>query len=110
MKSSRHHYFPIFPRIWHNLSWKKSGLVTSQIFSLFVNPLTPDDKNSYRNIQIFWQQLQTPLSQKGKAFCQFLIVFLNCGLNLQRSENQEEYTSLIITEIIASEIDVYLSV
>ena len=87
-----------------------SALVTSQIFRLFVNTLTPDDKYSHRNIKIFWQQLQTPLAQKGKIFCQFLILFLNCGWNLQRSENQEEYPSLIITEIIASERDVYLSV
>ena len=61
-------------------------------------------------MQIFSQQLQMPLSQKGKTFCQFLIVFLNCGWNLQRSENQEEYPSLIITEIIATETHVYLSV
>ena len=87
-----------------------SALVTSQIFRLFVNTLTPDDKYSRRNMQIFWKQLQTLLSQKGKTSCQFLIVFLNCGWNLQRSVNQEEYPSLIITEIIASERDVYLSV
>ena len=80
-----------------------SAWVTSQIFRLFVNTLTPDDKFSRRNIKIFWQQIQTPLSQKLKSFCQFSIVFLNCGWNLQRSENQEEYPSLIITEIIASE-------
>ena len=77
---------------------------------VFVNTLTPDDKYSRRNMQIFWQQFQTTLSLKRKTFCQFLIVILNCGWNLQRSENQEEYISLIITEIIASERDVYLSV
>ena len=87
-----------------------SALVTSQIFRLFVNTLTLDDKYSRRNIKIFWQQLQTPLSQKGKTFSEFLMLFLNCGWNLQRSENQEQYPSLIITEIIASERDVYLSV
>ena len=87
-----------------------SAFVTSVMFRVFVNTLTPDDKYFRRNMQIFWQQLQTTLSQKGKIFCQFLIVFLNCGWNLQRSENQEEYPSLIITEIIASERDVYLSV
>ena len=68
--------------------------------------LTPDDKYSSRNIQIFWQQLQTPSSQKGKTFCQLLIVFLKCAWNLQRSEKQEEYPSLIIAEFIASERDV----
>ena len=86
------------------------ALVISQIFSLFVNPLTPDDKNSHRNIQIFWQQLQTPLSQKLKAFCQFFIAFLKCAWNLEHSENKEEYPSLITTEIIASERDVYIIV
>ena len=87
-----------------------SALVISEIFRLFVNTLTPDDKYSRRNIQIFWQQFETTLYQKGKPLCQFLIVFLNWGWNLQRSENEEEYPSLIITEIIASERDVYLSV
>ena len=82
----------------------------SEIFRLFVKTLTPDEKYSRRNMQVFWQQLQTTLSQKRKTFCLFLIVLLNCGWNLQRSENQEEYLSLIITEIIASERDVDLSV
>ena len=41
-----------------------SALVASEIFRLFVNTLTPDDKYSRRNMQIFWQQLQTLLSQE----------------------------------------------
>ena len=45
-----------------------SALVESEIFRPFVNTLTPDDKYSRRNIQIFWQQIRTPLSQKGKNF------------------------------------------
>ena len=87
-----------------------SALVTSEIFRLFVNALTPDDKYSRRYMQIFWQPLQTPLSQKGKAFCQLLIAFQKCAWNLEQSEEKEEYPILIITEIIASERDVYLSV
>ena len=59
---------------------------------------------------IFWQQIQTPLSQKGKTFCGFFIAFPKCEENLEDSENKEEYSSLIITEIIASERDVNLSV
>ena len=77
---------------------------------MFVNTLTPDDKYSRRYMQIFWQSFQTPLSQKGKSFCRFLIGFLKCSWNLEHSEKKEEYISLIITEIIASERDVYLSV
>ena len=65
-----------------------SALVTSEIFRLFVNTLTPDEKYSRRNMKFFWQQFQTSLSQKGKTFCQFLIVNLNFGWNLQRSEKK----------------------
>ena len=68
--------------------------------------MTPDDKDSRRNMQIFWQQLQTSLSQKGKTFCRFLIVVLKCAWKLQRCEKQEGYPSLIIADIIASERDV----
>ena len=86
-----------------------SALVTSEIFRLFVNPLTTDDKYSRRYMQIFWQQFQTPLSQKGKAFSPFLIAFLKCVWNLEHSEKKEKYLTLISTEIIASEGHVYLS-
>ena len=87
-----------------------SALVTSEIFRLFVNTLTADEKYSRRNMRIFWQQLQTPLSQKGKTFFGFFIAFLKCALNLEHSEKKEEYPSLIITEIIESERDLYLIV
>ena len=87
-----------------------SALVTSEIFRLFVNTLTPDDNYSCRNIQIFRQQLQMTLSQKGNPLWEFFIAFLKCALNLEHSEKKEKYPSVIITEIIASETDVYLSV
>ena len=67
-----------------------SALVTSEIFRLFVNTLTPDGKCSRRYMQIFLQQLQTPLSQKGIAFFWFFIAFLKCAWNLQSSEKKEE--------------------
>ena len=87
-----------------------SALVISEIFRLFVNMLTPDDKYSRRNMHIFWQQLQTLLSQQENTFYQFLSAFLKCAWNLKLSEKKEQYPSLIITEVIASERDVYLSV
>ena len=46
-----------------------SALVTYEIFRLFVNTLTTDDKYSGRYIQIFWQQLQTLLSPEQNPFC-----------------------------------------
>ena len=87
-----------------------SALVTSEIFRLFVNSLNPDIRYSHRNIQIFWEQLQTILSLKREAFCQFLIAFLKCAWNLEYSKKKEEYPSQIISEFIASERDIYLSV
>ena len=80
------------------------------MFRLFLNTLTPANKYSRRNMQIFCQQFKTTLSQKGQTFCQFFIEFLKCAWNLEHSEKKEEYPSLIITEIISSERDVYLSV
>ena len=85
-------------------------LVASEIFRMFVNTLTPDHKYSRRYMHIFWQQLQRPLSQKGMVVFRFWIAFLKCEWNLEHSEEKEEYPSLIITEIIASERCVYLSV
>ena len=87
-----------------------SALVIPGIFRLFVNTLTPANKYSRRHMQIFCQQFKTPFSQKGKTFCQFFIAFLKCAWNLEHSEKKEEYPSRIITEIIASERDFYLSV
>ena len=87
-----------------------SALVTSEIFRLFLNTLTPDEKYSGRYSPIFWQQFQTTLSQKGKTLCGFFIAFLKCAWNLEHSVKKEEHRSLIITEIIASEKDVYLSI
>ena len=87
-----------------------SALVTSAMFRVFVNTLTSDDKYSSRNMQIFWQQLQTLLSQEEKTFRGFFIAFPKCAWNLEHSERKEEYPSLINTEIIASERDIYFSV
>ena len=87
-----------------------SALVTSQIFRLFVDTLTPDDKYSRRDMQTFWQQVQTPWSPKREAFLIFFIKFLKYAWHLEHSEKKEQYPSLIITEIIASERHIYLSV
>ena len=92
------------------MSCKKCALVTSEIFRLFVNTLNPNDKYSRRNMQIFWQQLQTLLSQEEKTFYGFFIAFPKFAWNLERSEKKEEYPSLITTEIIESEKVVYLIV
>ena len=66
-----------------------SALVTSQIFRLFINMMTPDVKYFRRNMQIFWPQLETPLSQQKNTFSQFLITFLKCAWNLEHSEQKK---------------------
>ena len=48
--------------------------------------------------------------KKERFFFGFFIAFLKCALNWEHSEKREEYPSLIITEIIASGRNVYLSV
>ena len=87
-----------------------SALVIYEIFRLFVYTLSPDDKYSRRNMQIFWQQLQTLSSKEEKTFRGFFVAFPKCAWNLEHSEKKKEYPSLIITEIIASERDIYLNV
>ena len=65
-----------------------SVLVTSGIFRLFVNTLSPDDKYSLRNMQIFWQQLPILLSQNRQAFYKFLIAFPKYAWNLEHSKKK----------------------
>ena len=66
-----------------------SALVKSQIFRLFINTMTLDVKYFRRNMQIFWPQLETPLSQEKNTFSQFLIAFLKCAWNLEHSEKKK---------------------
>ena len=47
---------------------------------------------------------------KKEWLFRLFIAFLKCAWNLEYFEKKENYPSLIITEIIASERDVYLSV
>ena len=61
-------------------------------------------------MQNFLQQFQTPLSQKQKIFCQFFIEFLKCAWNLEHFQKKDEYSSLIISEIIDAERRGYLNV
>ena len=48
--------------------------------------------------------------KKKRPFFWLFIAFPKRAWNLKHSEKKEEYPSLSITEIIASERDVYLSV
>ena len=76
-KLAPHHYFSIFPGIRDKLTWKKSASVIFEIFRLFVNTLTPDDKYSRRKMQIFWQQLQATFPQKERLLVDICLYFWN---------------------------------
>ena len=56
------------------------------------------------------QQFQTPLSPKQKTFSEFFIAFLKCEWNLEHFQKNDEYPSLIISEIIDAEGSGYLHV
>ena len=92
------------------MSCKKSPSVWYEILRLFVNALTVDDKYSGGNMQNLPQQFQTPFSQKQKTFSGFFIVLLKYAWNLQHFQKKDEYSSLIISEIIDAERRGYLNV
>ena len=56
------------------------------------------------------QQFQTPLSNNQKNFSGFFIAFLKCAWNLEHFQKKDDYTSLIISEIIDAERRGYLNV
>ena len=92
------------------MSWAKSTLVRSKIFTLFVNTLTTDDKSSGRNMLNFTQQLEAPLSQEQETFSGLFLAFLKCAFNLENLEKIDEYLRLFISRIIDSERGGYLNV
>ena len=61
-------------------------------------------------MQNFPQQFRTPLSQKQKTFSGFFIAFVICAWNLEHFQKKDEYSSLIISEIIDAERRGYLNV
>ena len=56
------------------------------------------------------QIFQTPLSQKQKTLSGFFIAFQKCAWNLEHFQKKDEYSSLIISEIIDAERRGYLNV
>ena len=77
---------------------------------MFVNALTADDKYSGSNMRNFPQQFQSPLYQKQKIFSGFFLAFLKYAWNLEHFQKKDEYSSLIISEIIDAERRGYLNV
>ena len=57
----------------------------------------------------FTQELEAQLSQKQKTFSGFFIAFLKCTFNLEHLGKEDEYPSLVISNIIDSERGGYLN-
>ena len=55
------------------------------------------------------QQFQTPLYKKQKIFSGSFIAFLKCAWNLEHFQKKDEYSSLIISEIIDAKRRGYLN-
>ena len=76
----------------------------------FVNALTADDKYSGSNMKNLQQQFQAALSHKQKTFSWFFIAFLKCAWNFKHFPKKDEYSNLIISEIIDAERRGFLNV
>ena len=61
-------------------------------------------------MQNFLQQFQMPLSKKQKIFSGFFIAFLKWAWNLEHFQKKDEFSSVIISEIIDAERRGYLNV
>ena len=104
---------PLLPSFLVNsklIALQKSPSVWYEILRLFVNALTADDKYSDSNMQNLSQQFQAPLSQNQKTFSWFFIAFLKCAWNLEHFPKNDEYPSLIISELIDAKRRGYLNV
>ena len=72
--------------------------------------MTTDDKYTRRNMLNFTKQLEAQLSQKEKTFSGIFIEFLESVLNLEHLEKKDEYSVLVISNIIDSERSGFLNV
>ena len=61
-------------------------------------------------MQNYLEIFQTPLSQKQKTLSGFFIAFLKCAWNLEHFQKKDEFSSLIVSEIIDAERRAYLNV
>ena len=67
--SAPEYLYPIVSSFWQKLSWKTSLLLGSEIFRLFVDTSTSNDKYSGHTRGISHNRFKVQLSQKSKAFC-----------------------------------------
>ena len=66
-----------------------SPLVLGEIFGLFVNILTADDKYPVQDCQNLHLPIQMQLSEKPKTLCQFFVPFLESTSNFKHFEKKD---------------------
>ena len=81
-----------------------------EILRPFVNELTADDKYSGTNTQNLPHQFPTPLYHKQKTSSGFFFCISEMCIKFRAFSKEDEYPSLIISEIIDAEIRGYLNV
>ena len=74
LKSALWQFYHIFESLLGKWSWKMSLLVISEIWGLFVNTLTADDKYSLHTSENFRQTIQVQLSKKLNFFPLFYFI------------------------------------
>ena len=57
---------------------------------MFVNTLTADDKYSLLNRHNLRQPIRKPLSQKQKAFSEFVLAFPKSTLNFEHVQTKDD--------------------
>ena len=85
------------------MSWKKSLLLTYEIYGLFAKILAANDKYSVLNSYKLMIPIQMQLSQKQKTFYEFFSAFLNSSLNFDHFEKIDDRDRFGIFEITDSE-------
>ena len=91
LKSELQHLHHISWSEWRQFTFKKSLLVISKIYRLFVNTLTADDKCSLLNRENLTQPIQMQLPQKQKTFSEFFSPFFKSSLNIEQFYKKKKW-------------------
>ena len=79
-KAVRQYFSHIFWSLWKKCSSKKFVLVVSEMLTLFVNILTPDDKYSLSKRECLMKPIQMLLTQSQKIFFCISEIYIKFGI------------------------------
>ena len=102
LKTTSQHLDHIHWSLPSQLSWKKSLLLTCQIFGLLVNTLAADEKYPVLNRDNITIPFQMLLSHKQKTFCEFFGKFFKSSWNFEHFEKKDDPHRFCNFEIVVS--------